>query len=149
MIGTIAAVALVATSFVGTPDSAERTWHHTKPSRGIHADVVKEAAQIPKKHRSWAMCVSKRESHHNYRARNPRSSAAGRWQFLDTAWRQGLSHMVRDRLVEHGMPKQQAKKVRAYLADRNIAKWPGPYQDIGFNEVVARGGKHHWAGPGC
>jgi hypothetical protein len=54
--------------------------------------------------------------------------------------------MVRDRLIRFGMPKAQAKKVRVWLDRREIATWPGWYQDIGFNEVMERGGRHHWNG---
>ena len=54
--------------------------------------------------------------------------------------------MVRDRLVEFGMPRPAARQVRLYLGARPISAWPGWYQDIGFLEVVERGGRHHWNG---
>lgn len=54
--------------------------------------------------------------------------------------------MVRDRLIEFGMPEQVAKKVRRYLGSIPIYKWHGYYQTIGFLEVVDRGGRYHWNG---
>lgn len=62
------------------------------------------------------------------------------------AWRRGLPYMVKDRLVQFGMPKAQARDVREYLSTRPIQKWPGWYQDIGALEVLERGGRHHWNG---
>jgi hypothetical protein len=118
--------------------------------------VVREAATFPRSIVSFARCVLERESggtldrrQSGVAARNPSSSASGRWQFLDTSWRRGLSFMVRDRLVRFGMPKAQAREVRLYLGSRPISTWHGYWQDIGFLEVVERGGRHHWNGPGC
>lgn len=136
--------------------SSSREWAIQRPSRGAHASAVREAATFPRSLRPWAACVIDRESGGTLDERtsgqgaaNPASSARGRWQFLDNSWRRGLAFMVKDRLVEHGMPKQQAKQVRIWLQQRSIAQWPGWYQDIGFIEVVERGGRHHWNGPGC
>lgn len=115
--------------------------------------VLLSAATVPRSLRPWAACVLNRESGGTLNdrtsgqgARNPVSSASGRWQFLDTSWRSGLSFMVRDRLIRFGMPKAQAREVRLYLGARPISEWHGLWQDIGFLEVMARGGKHHWSG---
>lgn len=122
------------------------------PSRGANASVVREAAEIPVQHRDWAACVLDRESggtldrkNSGEGARNPSSTASGRWQFLKP-WQHGGSFMVKDRLVRYGMPPQQAKKIREYLAKTPIYRWDGYWQDILFNEAVHRGGKHHWNG---
>ena len=130
-----------------------REWALNRPSRGAHGSVVRDAATIPRSLRPWAACVLDRESggtldrrSSGQGARNPSSSAAGRWQFLDNSWRRGLSFMVRDRLVEFGMPRSRAREVRLWLERRNISEWPGWYQDIGFLAVVERGGRHHWNG---
>jgi hypothetical protein len=134
-------------------DDDRREWAVQRPSRGVHARVVVEAATFPRSIRRWAGCVLDRESGgtldrrtSGQGARNPVSSASGRWQFLDNSWRRGLSFMVRDRLVEHGMPRARAREVRLWLERRHISEWPGILQDIGFLEVVERGGRHHWNG---
>ena len=92
----------------------------------------------------YTKCVARRESHGNPKARNKTSSAAGRYQFLDNAWRDGLSFMVRDRLVKFGTPKKIAEKTRKALVAVNIAKWPAVYQDIGHAAVLDAGGARHW-----
>lgn len=111
------------------------------------------AASFPRNLVSFASCVIDRESGGTLNdrtsgmgARNPSSSASGRWQFLNNDWNHGLPYMVRDRLVRHGMSKAQAREVRIYLQKRPIYRWPGWYQDIGFLEVIERGGRHHWNG---
>jgi hypothetical protein len=137
---------------------AERQWSIQRPSRGASrtAAIIVRAATVPRSIRPWAECVVNRESggtldriQSGVGARNPNSSASGKFQFLDNAWRRGLSFMVRDRLVEFGMPKRDATKVRQYLGARPISQWHGYYQTIGFVEVVSRGGRFHWNGPGC
>ena len=132
---------------------SDRQWAANRPNRGAHARTVAHAATIPKSLRGWAACVIRRESGGSIDdwssgsgARNPASSAQGRFQFLDTSWRRGLSFMVRDRLIQFGMPKSQASKVRHYLASRPIYRWEGVYQQVGFLEVVERGGRFHWNG---
>lgn len=129
-----------------------------QPSRSAHASIIRTASIIPEVWRPWAACILDRESggtldrpYSGAGARNPTSSAQGRWQFLDTAWRinGGLHHMVVKRLKAHGMPDWSAAQVRRYLRDTPIAEWPAPYQDIGFIAVILSGGQHHWNGPGC
>lgn len=134
-------------------DSSDREWAISRPSRGTHSRVVQEAAEVPRSIRPWAECVVRRESggtldriQSGVGARNPNSSASGKFQFLDNSWRRGLSFMVRDRLVEFGMPKREANKIRRYLASKPIYQWHGYYQTIGFVEVVDGGGRHHWNG---
>ena len=125
-----------------------------RPTRGAHAGAVREAATPPPKWAGFARCVLRRESgavlgnrQSREDARNGSSSAAGRWQFL-SAWQHGGSFMVRDRLVQFGMPKAQAREVRKHLGQRPIYKWDGWWQDVLFNEVVERGGWTHWTGGG-
>lgn len=127
---------------------ARDDWH-TRPARSVHAATVRQAADIPAQWEPFAACVSDRESGGSYTARNPTSSAQGRWQFLDNSWRRGLGYMVAARLKAHGMPAPAARQVREYLHDTPIAAWPGPYQDVGFIAVILSGGKHHWNGPRC
>lgn len=130
-------------------EAAQDPWRVENPSRSVHAAAVRQAADIPAAWGPWADCVSDRESGGSYTARNPVSSAQGRWQFLDSSWRRGLGFMVADRLKAHGMPAADAKRVRVFLHDTPIAAWPPAYQDIGLVAVLLSGGKHHWNGPGC
>jgi hypothetical protein len=127
-----------------------------QPSRGSHASVIREAAKVPAKHRSFASCVLDRESggtldriQSGVGAKNPNSTASGRWQFLDSQWREGLSFMVRDRLVQFGMPNDDARTIRQQLSTQPIYEWHGYWQQIGFVEVITRGGEQHWKGHGC
>ena len=127
-----------------------------RPSRGAHSSAIRDAARVPAKHRPFASCVLDRESggtldriQSGVGAKNPHSSASGRWQFLDSQWRDGLAFMVRDRLIQFGMPKDEARNIRKQLSRMPIYRWNGYWQDIGFNEVIERGGAHHWHGPGC
>jgi hypothetical protein len=122
-----------------------------RPSRGAYASVVRESARVPSRWRLFAACVLRRESGATLeepwsgaQSRNPHSTASGRFQFLDSQWRSGLAHMVRERLVRHGLPAQEGARLRKYLAATPIHKWPAPLQDAGFNEVVQRGGWFHW-----
>ena len=128
-----------------------------KPHKGAFKGIIADAAEVPKKHRAFSSCVLERESGGNLEntnsgegAKNSRSSASGRWQFLDSNWREGLSHMVANRLRDHGMPGSHAKSVRVYLEAKPISKWDGMWQDIGHNAVMEAGGWYHWkGGEGC
>ena len=117
----------------------------------VTAHATDAASQIPKRWQKFAACVSHRESHGNYRAKNRSSSASGRWQFLDRQWRRGLSYMVRDRLIEHGTPKAHANSIQRKLAKTPIQKWAPWAQDAGFVAVITSdegNGWRHWANGG-
>lgn len=121
----------------------------------VATDPAASAAVIPASQRAFADCVSNRESHGNYEARGSDSTSAGRWQFLDRQWRNGLSYMVAARLRDHGMSGPASKKVRIHLQATHIAAWEPAYQDAAFVAVLnARGpwsGWRHWflAGSRC
>lgn len=138
--------------------AADRAWSVQRPSRGAHASAVRSASRVPDRWRSFAQCVLSRESgasldrpQSGAGARNPSSSAAGRWQFLDTLWRDSLAGQVAARLRDHGLPKPRAAETRRWLERHHIASWPGVLQDVGFVEVLERGGSYHWrlAGSKC
>lgn len=125
-----------------------------RPSRSVA--VVRNASRVPAAWRNFAACVLKRESGASLErpqsgagARNPSSSASGRWQFLQGSWGRSLPYMVADQLVDHGLPRAEARKVRKHLQSLPIHRWPGVYQDMGFIEVVQRGGWAHWRGATC
>jgi hypothetical protein len=111
-------------------------------------DPAASAAVIPASQQAFAECVSHRESRDNYKARGSDSSSAGRWQFLDRPWRNGLSYMVAARLREFGMTGPASRAVRIHLQATHIAAWEPAYQDAAFVAVVnARGpwsGWKHW-----
>ena len=118
-------------------------------------DPAASAAVIPASQQAFAECVSWRESRDNYKARGSDSSSAGRFQFLDRPWRNGLSYMVAARLREFGMSGPDSKAVRIHLQATHIAAWEPNYQDAAFVAVLnARGpwsGWKHWylAGSRC
>ncbi|NDB65106.1 MAG: hypothetical protein EB168_05485 [Euryarchaeota archaeon] len=121
-----------------------------KPHKGGFSEEITEASTIPKKWKPFASCVLERESgatigdkNSGEGARNPHSSASGRWQFLG-AWQDGLPFMVAEQLRDHGMPKKQAKQVRVHLQSKPIYKWDGRWQDAGAIEVLQQGGWFHW-----
>jgi hypothetical protein len=131
-----------------TPD---RVAAAMRPSRSAYAGAIRRSAVIPQRLRPWASCVSERESGGSYSARNPASSAQGRWQLLDTAWRVngGIEHIVARRLAAHGVPRPTVRAIRQHLDATPIYRWPAPYQDAAFVQIVQEGGARHWAGPGC
>jgi hypothetical protein len=134
------------------------TFNPARPMVSEHSVVVDAAATFPRGWQRFASCVLRRETGgvlgnraSREDARSSLSSSAGRWQFL-AAWQSGGAHMVRKRLVAHGMPKADAKRVRGYLSKRPIYEWPGVYQDVLFIEAVRQpGGWRHWykAGSPC
>lgn len=137
----------------------DREWAVNRPSRGVStaALAVTRAATPPPSVYRWAACVLDRESGGTFDRRQSGvgslnlegSGAAGRWQFMP-GWRHGLPYMIKDRLVQFGMPKKQARQVRLYLSDLHyINRYPGIYQDVGMLEVVERGGAFHWDGHTC
>lgn len=138
--------------------AVDDAWRVEQPSRSVHATVVDRARRIPAHIRPWAECVILRETggkldnpRSRADARNPVSSAQGRWQFLDRSWRQngGIHYIVTKRLRQFGLPSTAASDVRQFLRDTPIASWPGEYQDIAFVQVVLSGGWHHWTGAQC
>lgn len=89
---------------------------------------------------STRRCIMQRESRHNYRAANPRSSARGAYQFLDSQWRDSLVWML---LPEH-RKLGLASEVKA-LRKKPIHKWNRYWQDAAFYTAWRHGeGKHHW-----
>lgn len=129
------AAAVLAAAVTLTPAT---TTHH----------AIERAAHIPVAQQAFAECVAHRESRGSYTARGDRSSARGRYQFLDLQWRRGLSYMVAERLRHFGMPAKDAKRIRVQLASRSIDRWAPAYQDAAFVAVLnadgAWSGWRHW-----
>lgn len=129
----------------------DREWSVARPSRSVSA--VRAASTWPAKWRPWAACVLDRESggtldrpQSGVAAQNP-SGAAGRWQMMP-AWQRGGPYMAKQRLIRHGVSRQQANAVREWMHRHPITTWPGLYQDIVAIEAVERGGWRHWTLPG-
>lgn len=108
------------------------------------SQIIEQAATTPPAQQPFRDCVAKRESNGNYLARNRTSSAAGKYQFLDYSWRQGLAHMVSKRLTDYGMPPAITTRIRTELRKNNIAKWHPQYQEIAFVAVLNADGP--WSG---
>ncbi len=164
MLAEYAAVGLMTAALAGIPASGPdhitlttEEVNMKKPHKGAWSDLIVGAARVPKKWRPFAACVLDRESggtldrvQSGVQARNPRSSASGRWQFLNTSWNEPLPYMIADRLKDRGVPKSVAKDIRIELQAKPIHKWHGYWQDIGFVAVVTDGGWTHWSGgAGC
>lgn len=119
------------------------------------AKRIYTAGQLPADQQPFARCVAARESGGRPDARNPNSTAQGKYQWLDRSWRHGLAHMTAWRLRDHGMRHRDALRLRQWLRDHPIAEWPEPLQDVAFAASLnARGkwsGWRHWylAGSKC
>ena len=113
---------------------------------------MQQAGTIPGAWQPFAACVSRRESNGRYQARNPRSSAQGRWQFLDRAWRVngGIEWIVSRQLKKAGVSwKGRITWVRRLDATPTY-RWPSWAQDAAFVGVVTERntGWRHWHHPG-
>jgi len=132
-------------------NDTDRELSVARPSRSVSG--VRDASRVPHQWRPFAACVLDRESgatldrrQSGVGARNPSSSASGRWQMLDASgWRSGGAWMVQKRLVRFGAPRSQAKAVRVYLARTPISRWDGLWQDVAAFESLESGGWRHWA----
>ena len=88
-------------------------------------------------------CIMYRESRHNYRAANKRSSARGAYQFLDSQWRDGLVWMMLD---ESKKTKDGLRSEIRELRNKPIHAWSRYFQDRAFFTAWRNGaGKKHWA----
>jgi len=122
-----------------------------RPAQG--SEMARQASAVPARWRSFAQCVLRRETGGNLN--NPQSretaqnrsgsSASGRWQMLDASgWRDGGAWLVFKRLRSVGLPKDEAHRVRRYLASTPIHRWDGGFQDMAFVQSVLEGGWFHW-----
>lgn len=123
----------------------DREWSVARPSRSAPG-AVRQAVTPPKGWEAFARCVEWRESKGNAGILNAQGSgAAGLFQFMPN-WRHGLPYIVRERLVQFGMDKATARKVRVHLSGlKRIERYPAVYQRIAFAEVLEDGEWEHWA----
>lgn len=120
----------------------------------VNIQAARQARQIPEQWDAFTLCISQRESNHNYKARNKSSSAQGRYQFLDRSWRKGGAWNVYKRLIAHGYDRDTATRIRHRLMATEIARWRPVYQDILYAYVITSNegqGWRHWhlAGSPC
>jgi hypothetical protein len=115
------------------------------------ARIVAMAGRIPTAWEPFRACVVNRESNGNPRAQNPISSAQGKYQFLDNAWRIGAGWNVYARLRDAGMPRREARAILRELHSQPIKRWAEPFQDAAFAYVILipRGWRHWSGGHGC
>ncbi len=140
-------------SYVLTPKNVptlmpEVTRKYKHPSMHGYKKSVYTGKYYHKSQESFRKCVMFRESRNTYGSRNKHTStAAGAYQFLDSQWRNGLSHMIYPELKkDYG--KKIAKKVRTKLQKTPINKWSREMQDRAFftalNYENKWSGRHHW-----
>jgi len=142
---------IIAAGLEVASNTDDRQFAVQRPSRSVSA--IRRASDFGK-WRPFATCVLARESgatpdrrQSGVGARNPSSSASGRWQML-SPWQDGGAWNVQKRLVRYGLPKSQAREVRVYLQRTPINKWHGLFQDIAALETLDSGGWRHWYAPG-
>lgn len=116
--------------------------------RGIEPSLYRGEWHNPRYER-FRLCVLRQESHGNYHAANPSSSARGAYQFLDRSWRQGLVWMMlaESRKTGDGLAPHMRK-----LRDKPINQWSRYWQDRAFWTAFRHGeGAKHWylAGGSC
>ena len=112
-----------------------KDWKGFEPSlyRGVHFSA---------QWRNVRECIMYRESRFNYRGRSSISTAAGAYQFLDSQWRESLTHMMiqESREANDGLIPEIKE-----LRDKPIQKWNRYFQDRAFYTAWDNGnGKSHW-----
>jgi len=144
LIASITAALLTVT--LAAPASAEiRHEHLINDRKGIEPSLYVGKWYSPR-HDDFRRCIMRRESRGNYRAANPRSSARGAYQFLDSQWRDGLVWMM---LKEEKRTGGDRRREIRRLFDKPIHRWNRYYQDRAFWTAFRHGdGAHHWHYPG-
>jgi hypothetical protein len=130
----------IALALPGDPVAPQASHRVTSPSRGnvgrfLDSNVASVWDGAPFKARIIWMCIRNHESH-SYTGHNPRSTASGAGQWLDSTWR-GLAPWV----------KVKGKYVaRGY---RSADRAPAWVQDAAFLHVYRHGGLRMWHGTWC
>ena len=135
----VIAVLLGAVSSIGFADEADASSRHRLTDE--QARVAVSVSKLGPAQERYRKCVALRESNNNPEAQNPRSSAQGTYQFLDSQWRHGLAHDVTAALRKGGA---DVKGLRKALRDTPIKKWDPLAQDVGFSVALNANGK--WSG---
>ena len=105
----------------------------SEQSRWHDSGVISVWDGVPTWIRSLGMCIRQHESHHNYKARNRRSSAAGAYQYLFGTW-SGTARWV---------------KIAKPYAHKPASSAPPHVQDAVFIHSIQHGGIKAWRGTWC
>ena len=133
----IGSVLLAATLLVAPADGLTAQEQLAQSTQG-YAESLYQGKWYHKKWEDERKCIMKRESHYNYKAANKSSSARGAYQFLDSQWRESLTHML---MPEHKNRRDEVLELR----EKPIHKWSRYWQDAAFFVAWRHGeGRHHW-----
>jgi len=137
---------LAAILYGGNNQSGEYQAAHSKAAqdrKGYEPSLYRGKWYVGDSHtEKCRRAIMQRESHFNYRAKNPTSSASGAYQFLDNSWRDGLVWMF---LAESKETKDGLRKDAKTLRAIPIRKWDRYWQDRAFYTAWRFGeGRHHW-----
>ena len=133
----IGSVLLAATLLVAPADGLTAQEQLAQSTQG-YAQSLYQGKWYHKKWEDERKCIMKRESHYNYKAANKSSSARGAYQFLDSQWRESLTHML---MPEHKNRRDEVLELR----EKPIHKWSRYWQDAAFFVAWRHGeGRHHW-----
>ncbi len=138
-------VAIIVTPIVQIPKSHEyRVAHSTQAQdwKGFEPSLYTGKWFNPEDE-NVRECISFRESRHNYRGTNSKSSAQGNYQFIDASWRDSLTYMMIHESRENG--DGLISEIRE-LRNKPISEWNRYYQDRAFWTAWQHGaGAKHWA----
>lgn len=112
-----------------------------RPTRGgagrfLDSNVAAVWDGVPFWIRRFLACVRQHESHHNYRAENPVSTASGAYQYIDGTFR-GVAKWVK------------VNGHRVAVQYRRASDAPAWVQDATAIHTVRNGGLLAWRGTGC
>lgn len=100
------------------------------------------------KHEDIRKCIIRRESRGDYNAVSATGKYRGAYQ-VSPELTVGMSWMIRDALVEEGMPMSEAADIARDLRELPMNKWAREWQDMGFYVTLNYGGRDlsgidHW-----
>lgn len=139
MIETLVTATVIA---LAPSDTAHDARGHAS-SRGVatrylDSNVTAVWAGASARERTVWLCIRRHESLHagHWRAHNPRSSASGAGQWLDSTWR-GVARWIRF---------DGTYVARSYSRAMDAPNW---IQDLAYRHVYAHGGLRMWHGTWC
>jgi hypothetical protein len=121
--------------------SDSREWAVQRPNRGMvgrymDSNVPAVWKGVPTEVRRFLSCVAAHESSHSRYARNPSSTASGKYQFLDSTWR-GIAKWTKVDGEHVARPYARAYQAPAWI------------QEAVAVHSVLDGGWSNWNGTRC